>query len=85
MLDWLKEKEGNYQSKTKVGNFFCDLQEKVCQLILIGPTCEHVETLEKYEMKFNDNALPAPLKKFLEDETSVFNYITDQNKPFWEA
>ena len=65
-----------------MGNFFCDLQEKVCQLILIGPTCEHVKTLEKYEIEFNDNALPVALKRFLdlpqpEDETSVFNYITD--------
>jgi len=82
MLDWLKEKQGNYQSKKKMRNFFCDLREKICQLILIGPTSEHVETLEKYELEFNDNALPAALKKFLEDETSVFNYITDPTHTF---
>ena len=77
MLDWLKEEQGNYQSETKVDKFFSDLQEKVCQLILIGPTSEHVKTLQEYEIEFNDNVLPAVLKKFLEDETSVFNYITD--------
>jgi len=82
MLDWLKEKHGRYQSKKTVGKFFCDLREKVCQLILIGPTSEHVKTLKEYGIQFNDNVLPAALKKFLEDETSVFNYITDPKQSF---
>ena len=65
-----------------MGKFSCDLREKVCQLILIGPTSEHVKTLKEYGIQFNDNVLPAALKKFLEDETSVFNYITDPKQTF---
>jgi len=82
MLDWLKKKQGCYQSQETVGKFFCDLREKICQLILIGPTSEHVKTLEKYEIEFDDNVLPAALKKFLKDETSVFNYFTDTKQTF---
>jgi len=87
MLDCLKEKQGRYQSQGTVDKFFCDLQEKVCQLILIGPTSEHVKTLQEYGIQFNDNALPAALKKFLylpqpENETSVLNYITDPTQTF---
>ena len=82
MVDWLKEKQEHFQSKKTVDKFFCDLRKKVCQLILIGPTSEHVKTLQESGIQFNDNVLPPKLGTFLKDETSVFIYSTDPTQTF---
>jgi hypothetical protein len=87
MLELLKVKQGSYQSKKTVDKFFSYLREIVCQLIIVGPTFEHVKTLQKYGIQFNYNVLPSALKKCLclsqpADETLVFNYVTDPKLTF---
>jgi len=90
MVDWLKKKQGSYQSQEKVGKFFCDLREKLCQLILIGPTSEHVKTLQEYGIQFNDNVLPAALKNFwtyhkLKMKHQFLITLLIQHRHSWEA
>jgi hypothetical protein len=78
IIDWMKEKQGSYQSGDTIHNVFSEMREKVSQLVLIGPTSEHTRKLLEYGVKFDDNVLPATLKEFLKSSNrkSIFNFIT---------